>query len=135
MKAMNCRDVRDRLTGPADARRDPALVRHLDDCATCRSYADRLETARQLLREHHGNVEPDSAFAGRVVARLPQGPTEVLGWAALRLLPATVVLALVLAWFAFQSSSPLPSVEPSAPTDDLLSWVIDPSIDASGDAP
>lgn len=129
MKKMNCGQVRDRLTSNADARHEPASTRHLEECATCRTYAERLSTARQLLREHHGNVEPDADFSHRVMTRLPHGPTEVLGWAAVRMLPATVALALVLAWFAFQSTPQTTTTETVAvaPTEDLLAWVIDPT--------
>ena len=80
------------------------------------------------LREHHGNVEPDAAFAARVAARLPQGSAEVLGWAASRLLPATLALALVLAWFALGAAPVQPTAnEDSAPTDDLVGWVLERS--------
>ena len=129
MKKMNCGELRDRLTRNADARREPSTVRHIEECAACRTYVDRLSTARQLMREHHGNAEPDAGFSGRVMARLPKGPTEVLGWAAVRLLPATVALALVLAWFNFQVTPQPTTTETAtvAPTEDLLAWVIDPT--------
>ena len=131
MKKMNCGELRDRLTQNANERHDPARERHLEQCSACRTYAERLATARQLLRAHHGNVEPDAGFSSRVIARLPKSPTEALGWAAVRFLPATVALALVLVWFTFQAT-PQPTEAASAtlaPTEDLLSWVIDPSGD------
>jgi len=86
----------------------------------------RLEQARQYFRRHHANVEPDAAFTQRVSARLERQPSELLGWAALRLLPATAALLAILAWFAFQST-PLTqaAVADNAPTDDLLSWVLE----------
>jgi len=131
MKKMNCGELRDRLMQNTAARNEPAPARHLEGCGACRAFAERLSTARQLLREHHGNVEPDAGFSSRVMAHLPNGPTEVLGWAAVRLLPATIALALVLAWFAFQTT-PQPATTETvaiAPTEDLLAWVIDPTGD------
>lgn len=86
----------------------------------------RLEQARRYFQEHHANVEPDAAFAQRVSARLERQPSELLGWAALRLLPATAALLAILAWFAFQSTPLTPTdVAGAAPTDDLLSWVLE----------
>ncbi len=129
MKKMNCGELRDRLTRNADARHEPSTARHIEECATCRTFANRRSTARQLLRRHHGHTDPDAGFSGRVMARLPKGPTEVLGWAAVRLLPATVALALVLVWFNFQVTPHPTTVETAtvAPTEDLLTWVIDPT--------
>ena len=64
------------------------------------------------------------AFAARVVADLPR-PSPVLGWAALRLLPAATALLLVLsAWVWFGTGTPSEMVA-SAPTDDLVSWVLE----------
>jgi hypothetical protein len=129
-KKMNCRDLRDGLTRGADARRNPAQQRHIEECGACRIYAARLRTARQLLRGHHGNIEPDADFSRRVIARLPRrSPTEVLGWAAVRFLPATVALTLVLIWFTLQTGAQPTTTETAtlAPTEDLLSWIIDSS--------
>ena len=131
MKKMSCGELRDRLTRNADARRDPSHERHLEQCAACRTYAERLGTARQLLRAHHANLEPDASFNSRVIARLPNSPTEALGWAAVRFLPATLALALVLVWFTLQATpQPTEAADVTlAPTEDLLSWVIDPGGD------
>ena len=86
----------------------------------------RLDLARDYFRQHHARVEPDLEFADRVVRRLRREPAEVLGWAAMRLLPATLALAALLAWFAFEPSAMGESVEqPAAPSDDLISWVLD----------
>jgi hypothetical protein len=101
---------------------------HLESCAACSRFARRLQAARRFFREHHGNVEPDAAFAARVAARLNGGPAEMLGWAASRLLPATLALVLVLVWFAFRAEPVQQTAyEELAPTDDLLSWVLDRS--------
>ena len=132
-KTITCDELRDRLTEDAAVRQEPVAAGHLEECAACRGYAERLTLARQALRDHHGNVEPDAGFSARVLARIPDGPTQVLGWAAVRLLPATLALALVLAWFAFQEvpqTTTTTTAEAPAPTEDLLSWVIDPTGEA-----
>ena len=95
-----CREVRELLTSKKEAGHE----RHLAGCRACRRYAGRLQAARHYFEAHHGGVEPDAAFAARVSQRLNGRPVAALGWAAWRLLPATVVLALILAWFAFQTS-------------------------------
>jgi len=120
---MSCKRYRDDLTsaGGAPGR---ALELHLESCDACRRYARRLSTARGLLREHHGGVEPDAAFAGRVAARLQTKPADLLGQAALRLLPACLVLVLVLGWFALRTA-PTTQTQVVAPTDDLLTWVLE----------
>ena len=124
---MKCSEARDRLTAADGSYRDSSVAGHLEDCSACRTYVERLQTARGLLRDHHGNFEPDPAFADRVAARLPQGSTEVLGWAATRLLPASIALVLALSWFVFRSSPDVVIVDAQAPTDDLVSWVIEGS--------
>ena len=129
--SQRCRELRERLTSPNGARNADGLERHLASCATCRRYTERLATAQRFFRDHHGNVEPDAAFADRVAARLPHGQAEALGWAAMRLLPATLVLALVLAWLALTTAPRAIVYEDPAPTEDLLGWVLEPS----GDGP
>ena len=120
---MSCNRYRDVLTSAGGAP-DRALERHLEACNACRRYARRLSAARTLLQEHHGGIEPDAAFAGRVAARLRTEPVDLLGQAALRLLPACLVLVLVLGWFALRTA-PTPETTVVAPTDDLLTWVLE----------
>ncbi len=88
-------------------REDPSLER-------------RLLSARAWLRDHHAGVEPDDGFADRVAARLaPVEPTAVLGWAAVRVLPATVALALALLYIAAAVPQRQPSTMDTAPEDEL----------------
>ena len=61
---------------------------------TERDIDARLAAIRTTLRDGRTPFEPDAAFAARVVARLPE-PPDVLGWAALRLVPAALLLALL----------------------------------------
>lgn len=88
------------------------------------SLPERLERARIYFREHHAGVEPDAAFADRVVARLVRPPADLLGWAAWRLLPATLALVLILAYFALQLPSRTETVTGVSPAEDPLAWVL-----------
>jgi len=54
------------------------------------------DDVRRLLREHHARFEPDAHFADRIVARLPRNEAWSFGWAARRVLPVSLALALVL---------------------------------------
>lgn len=120
---MNCEEVQKVLMGE---KMPPSEIvhEHLERCDVCARFAERLAMAAEILESHHANVGPDAAFAARVVARLPQ-PSPILGWAALKLLPAAAALLLVLsAWVWFGTGTPGELVA-SSPTDDLLSWVLE----------
>ncbi len=124
---MNCRELRnawqvDQVPQPEK------LLTHLTGCDACAEYTRRLEVARQLFAAHQCTLEPDAGFVSRVVTRVPQDPIDVMGWAAARLLPATLLLVLILAWFALNTAPVITDVaEVQAPTDDLLGWVTDQS--------
>ncbi len=121
---MHCAQVQERL---ADARADTPSARvlaHLAECPGCARFADRLHMAKELLRDHHAGAEPDAGFSARVVAALPSSSSEVLGWAAVRLLPVTLALALVLTvWALAVTPSPTSLVDQSA-DEDLWSWIL-----------
>jgi anti-sigma factor RsiW len=119
---MNCREVRDLLTGVGE----PTEVRtHIEDCPECATYAERLDSARKALRDHHETFEPDAGFALRVADRLNGRTPELLGWAAARLLPATLVLLAVLGVLAFRALPALEVAEEvTSPTDNVLAWVL-----------
>lgn len=87
-----------------------------------------LELARTLLREHHASVLPDPSFAARVVARLPAAP-DPLRWAAARLLPAALTLALLLGVLVW---SELPGGDEPSSVADVAAWMVDPG---TGEAP
>ena len=122
---MSCDDIRIRLTsGNTEALE---VSEHVARCDACERYAARIGIARQLFREHHGNVEPDEHFAGRVAARLHVQPAPMLGWAAVRILPATFALLMILAWLSWQATSHPASSFLASPTEDPLGWVLDPT--------
>jgi hypothetical protein len=100
------------------------VARHLKDCVACSRYAERLGAAGVLLRDHHAELAPPAGFTARVGAALP-APAGLLGWAALRVLPATLALVLVLSGWCWLEA-PWPSVPlGESATDDLLSWVLE----------
>ena len=121
---MNCQEIRQRLTETMAEAPSRVVSEHLEGCPTCGRYAARLETVGRILQGHHVAIEPEADFAARVVARLPE-PDPLLGWAAQRLLPATLALVLVL-WGWCWLVAPRPSaLLAESPTDDLLSWVLE----------
>lgn len=103
-----------------------ATARHLETCPGCAGFAARFSAAREHLAAHRAPAVPDAGFAARVAAALPaRRAADAMSWAALRLLPAAVALALVLGvWSWIATSSPASLAEP-APTDDVLSWVLE----------
>lgn len=137
---MTCNEVRNELLRrpwrdpDATSGRSPTglpaeTAAHLRGCPACSRLAARLGQVQRDLERHHAGLEPEPGFAARVVSRLPR-PTEVLGWAAVRLLPATVALVLVLTgWCWLAAPSPSALLDDS-PSDDLLAWVLDPEAEA-----
>jgi hypothetical protein len=122
---MTCHEARNRL-GASSATppgRGP-LADHLTGCAACTAYAARLALARRAFAEHHAGVEPPAGFAARVAQALP-ARGDLLGWAALRLLPAALALVLVLAGWALVRAHSTPVATGSQTAgDDLLAWVL-----------
>jgi hypothetical protein len=100
------------------------LDRHLGSCAACSRFERDLGLARELLQAHRADHQPDSHFARRVTANLP-GDTELLGWAAFRLLPAALALLLALSLWAWSSTPGPRTLVETSPTDDLLAWAIE----------
>ncbi|HXO19538.1 MAG TPA: hypothetical protein VOA87_06390 [Thermoanaerobaculia bacterium] len=106
---MDCDRVRDLLARvETTAPLAPESERHLAACPECARFAARLAAARLALRSRL-DVRPDPTFARRVVARLPRS-AEVLGWVAVRLLPAATVLALILGGIGLAQTPPASSL-------------------------
>jgi hypothetical protein len=82
------------------------------------------EEARLYFRRHHAGIEPDAGFARRVAARLDRPGADLLGWAARKLLPATLALVLVLAWFALQVAPRSGATTSTSPADDPVAWIL-----------
>jgi len=115
---VRCSEIRDLLTRQAAmAGEAPSeLDSHLASCPACARYAARLAHARAILARESA-VAPDLGFARRVVARLPSS-AQVLGWVAVRALPAAIALALAIGAFGlFQT----PSAESSLMNGDASS--------------
>jgi hypothetical protein len=113
---MGCTEIRDRLTRQV---RGAEIASHLASCSACARFAARLAEARALLARE-GAILPRAGFARRVVARLPTS-AQVLGWAALRALPAAIVLALALGALGVVQ---MPSAESSLLNDDASPEVL-----------
>lgn len=121
---MNCKQLRELLTRQPVRTPAPAALAHLQRCPACARFAQRFQLVAEVLGEHHAGAEPDVGFAGRVVAALPTSSSDLLGWAAIRLLPATLALALVLtAWALAATPSPTSLLEHSL-EGDLWSWIM-----------
>ena len=123
---IDCRHVRAEL---ARARTDGEVAAHLRECAACSRYSERLRAATELLRERQVSFEPDPGFAGRVVGALPAAP-QMLGWAAVRLLPATLALVALLSVWVWMAAPARTTAMDSAPTDDVLHWVLEETGDS-----
>lgn len=98
---MSCREVRRTLCSGTGRR--SGVSEHLATCPDCRELSDRWQAIEGELAAPVHAVVPGPEFAARVVAALP-GSTEVLGWAALRLLPGAVALALLLSWLSLTAA-------------------------------
>ena len=120
---MNCRRTRRSLTRSGAA--DTSVRRHLEACDDCARFERRLAAVERSLADRRTRVIPPAGFAERVRARLPQSD-DLLGWAALRVLPATLVLIVLLSWLNLRG---VESVGEDAvdPTDAMLTWVLDPA--------
>ena len=127
---MNCRKIRDRLVaGPSS----DMIERHLAECDGGRTFAVDLGAVRESLRRHHAGVTPDPSFAARVGSSLRAvQPVELLGWAAMKLLPLSLVVALVLAWWAWDHTTTTVGPAPQAAVEDSdpLAWLFDESAGA-----
>ena len=128
---MKCRRARQLLSAKTPSRE---LRSHLADCAECSSFRQRLDAVMGALEGHHLAVVPPADFATRIRRSLHRDD-DPLAWAALRLLPATLGLVLLLSWLNLRTSEPA-AEDLTDPTAVVLSWVLDPEIDeASGTQP
>ena len=122
---LHCDRLRDGLTAEPDAALPGEWRDHIDGCPSCARYRARLLATREFLRARRAEFEPDPSFAARVAAQLASSRDDALGWAALRLLPVTLALALALGWFALRTEPVQQVAEVAAPTEDLVSWVLE----------
>lgn len=125
MTPRSCAGARKELLRGVD-RVSPSAARHLESCAECADFATRFATTRDGLRRHRARVLPDAGFAARVTAALPAADSgDEVSRAALRLLPAAIALTLVLGVWAWLGTSSPASLAETAPTDDVLAWVLE----------
>ena len=121
---MECERLR-RLLTTAREQGASGVEAHIEGCAPCARFARRAQAARRWFRDHHENVRPDAEFADRVMGRLERPAADLLGWAAVKLLPATLALVLLLALWSFTKPAPGELVATHPADDDLLSWVVE----------
>ncbi len=125
---MNCRQARGLLTKGRAA--SAAARRHAMDCEECGRFARRLAAVERALGERHASISPPAGFAARVQAQLA-GNDDLIGWAALRLLPATLGLILLLSWLNLRTPASQAVTATATATADpaaaVLTWVLDPS--------
>ncbi len=121
---MNCDELRGRLMISDRAEATVAVDAHLEECAACRDFLARFALARESLRAHRSEHLPGPLFARRVSAAVPGG-SDLLGWAAVRLLPAALALTLALTAWAWLATPAPGELAEQAPTDDLLAWALE----------
>lgn len=133
MKAPNCAQFRSAALEPASAGRvsSRALEKHLEDCPECARFLARARLAAETLGERRSAVIADAGFAARVVEALPQKADDLFGWAALRVLPATLALSLVLGVWCWRTTGAPSTLLEESPTDDLIGWVLEEEGDES----
>lgn len=130
---MNCSRARNILTAGEEAAMGQ-LAQHLESCLSCRTFAARMESVRAELRGFRPTIEPDGAFSARVLQRLseqaPLQATDLLGWAALRLLPIALLLTVLLGGWTLLTQPDPESLQASV-DQDPLAWIVNEEADGS----
>ena len=92
----------------------------------------RVEDVRRSLRERHSGIEADAGFAARVIARLPRDEAWAFDWAARRILPVSIGLAMVLmiavmatGGFARRAPATASASPTSQSGSDPLDWLLE----------
>lgn len=121
---MRCRALRRALdSGGVAVARQRREADHLAVCSDCRTLVERLEATRGSLGKPHAEIVPPPGFAARLIANLPRRE-EVLGWAALRLLPASLLIALTAGYLLATTPSPLDLPPNQGSDSELLVWLL-----------
>ena len=128
---MRCSAVKDRLLQRTGAAAGQPITHHLDGCPACRRFAEHLDEMRRDLRHHHSGFEPDAAFAARVSSRLESDAGEVVGRAALHLLPLSAALLLLLLWISAGTSPREPELTSEDSTQAYIDWILQSPDEAS----
>jgi hypothetical protein len=95
----------------------------------------RLDDVRRQLSNRHAGIEPDAQFAARILARLPGQQGFSIDWAARRVLPVSVALALVLVVAVVATGRASGGANPSAPTAPSRSTATSSTSSAGGTDP
>ena len=108
----------------AGGRLGKVAAEHLEVCSSCTAFARRFDAAVEVMRDHRADVLPGAGFAHRVTTALPPSRNADLGWAAARLAPAAVALALTLGVWCWVGTVRPSDVVDASQDDDLLTWVL-----------
>ena len=121
---MKCRRARQLLSAQDPSRE---LRSHVAACPECDSFRRRVDAVVGALGDHHVAITPPPDFVARVRRSLQDD--DPLAWAALRLLPATLGLVLLLSWLNLRAVEPAATESTDDPTTVVLNWVLDPAPD------
>lgn len=121
---MNCAVARRRVSEAIPGPSAPEVREHLASCEACGRFAERWAAAAAVLAEPRCDAVPDAGFAGRVAARRSP-PVEPFAWAAARLLPAALALAVVLLGWCLAATPGPSELTESAGSDDPLVWIVE----------
>lgn len=121
--SMNCHELRESLLTPNGADRRAEVEAHIGNCPDCARYAARFRQVLRILQDRHAEVEPGPEFVSRVVSQFATQPVEILGWAAWRLIPATLALVAALFWWTVQTTPDPAALLAESPTEDVLTWI------------
>jgi hypothetical protein len=84
----------------------------------------RMREARLYFERHHANAAPDAGFVARVASRLTNDPAVALGWAAMRLLPASLLLVAILGYVSLRMIGASQTAPAAGNDDDVIAWVL-----------
>lgn len=120
---MKKKKLRDLLADPALRLDDPALAEAAQNAGE-EKLARSAAWLAEDLRAHHLELAPPTYFAQRVLARLPEDPVALLGWAALRLLPAAAAVILALGWQVQEAQDERQGFLPDLRPEALLTYAL-----------
>ncbi len=91
--------------GELGDRRSQKVRAHLEECASCREELAKLNSLRQLLREHPeaGDLMPAKQFASQVALQLPRRPSQPLWRRTVTLVWGSIPAVLLAVWVFTQA--------------------------------
>ena len=117
-----CRRFRRLAAGGSTLVLEPTESGHVERCAACKAWLERLSAVHRELGNPVGAAVPSADFALRVRSQLPASPLAPIGETARRWMPLAAATLVLLAWANWAS---IPSATPNDPLDDLLVWSLE----------